>query len=191
MRWRLRRRDRAVPSHRAVREEAQRIVAGMPLPCPFTLAGLVGNVAAERGREIHLVPVPDRLLGGSSLCGLWLKQEELGLDLIFYPHSTSKWHQEKIILHELAHLWCDDADGVTQQEMAELLGDFPPALIGMLVGRGQAAARRRYGTHTEARAETVADVIQQRAYAQSAQESGDAVLRALSDSLTYPNRTSP
>ncbi|MEV7611821.1 hypothetical protein [Streptomyces sp. NPDC089799] len=163
----------------------------MPLPHPFSLGGLIDNVAAERDRQIHLVPLPDQLLGGSSPCGLWLKQEELRLDLIFYPHSTSKWHQEKIILHELAHLWCDDADGVTREEMAELLGDFPAALIGRLVSRGQAAARRRYGTHTEARAETVADVIQQRAYTHSAQESGDAVLLALSDSLTYPNRTSP
>ncbi|MFE5864312.1 hypothetical protein [Streptomyces virginiae] len=52
----------------------------MPVPDPFSLDGLIANVEAELGRTIHLTPVPDQLLAGSSLCGLWIKQEDPELD---------------------------------------------------------------------------------------------------------------
>ncbi|KAB7839485.1 hypothetical protein [Streptomyces mobaraensis] len=164
----------------------------MPVPDPFSLDGLIVNIEAERGRTIHLIPVPDQLLAGSSLCGLWIKQESGQFDLIFYPQSTSRFHQEKIILHELGHLWCDDADGVTGEEAAELLGAFSQSLIEKLVSSKHAAARRRYGTHREVRAETIADLIHQQAYtAEFVVERDDAVLRSLAESLMYPSRRRP
>ncbi|MER6316469.1 hypothetical protein ABT237_22245 [Streptomyces sp. NPDC001581] len=164
----------------------------MPIPTPFSLAGLIANIEAERGRVIHLVPVPDQLLAGSSLCGLWMKEETGQFDLIFYPKSTSRFHQEKIILHELGHLWCDDADGVTGAEAAELLGDFAPALIERLLMHQRVAARRRYGTHKEVRAEIVADLIHHAAFIpQFHNEPEDPVLRSLAESLTYPTRRRP
>ncbi|MEW1657769.1 MULTISPECIES: hypothetical protein [unclassified Streptomyces] len=188
MRWRWRRQgDGTAIDHRAVRKEARRIVGEMPVPRPFDLDALVANIAAVRGRDIRLVPLPDRLLGSTGLCGLWLKHETLPLDLILHVESTTRFHREKIILHELGHLWCDDADGVTTQVMDEVVGDPSAELVGQLIGRGQAAPRRRFGTRVEARAETVADLIHHIAYTDEFIE--DGALRALDDTLTHPGRS--
>ncbi|MFB7631874.1 hypothetical protein ACFC0M_13125 [Streptomyces sp. NPDC056149] len=170
-----------------MRKEARRIVEEMPVPRPFDLDGLVANIAAARGRSIRLVPLPDRLLGSTGLCGLWLKHETLPLDLILHVESTTRFHREKIILHELGHLWCDDADGVTSQVLDRVAGDPSAELVDRLIGRGQAAARRRYGTREEARAETVADLIHHIAYSDEFIE--DGALRALDDTLTHPGRS--
>ncbi|MFK0047833.1 hypothetical protein ACIQU4_27865 [Streptomyces sp. NPDC090741] len=162
----------------------------MPLPEPFSLAALIENMEKARGRHIRLVPIPDHLLGATSLCGLWLKNQSLPVDLILYVDSTTAFHREAIILHELTHLWCDDAEGATNEDVTELLAGFPPELVKRLVGSGQAAARHRYGTRKESRAEMVACLIQQQvhSYRDLADPGDDEVLRALGESLAYPTR---
>ncbi|MFJ7324365.1 hypothetical protein ACIQVO_38825 [Streptomyces sp. NPDC101062] len=159
----------------------------MPIPKPFELNAFIANVATARGRTITLVPIPDRLLAGTSVCGLWLKHDTLPQDLILHLGSTTRFHREKIILHELGHLWCDDAVGVTSEEIDQFTRHFPADLVRQTIEHGRAAGRHRYGTRTEARAETVADLIHDIGHDRNNQIE-DGVLRALDETLTHPRR---
>jgi hypothetical protein len=161
----------------------------MPIPRPFDLETFVSNIEAARGRRIKLLPIPDRFLRSTDICGLWLKHEELPLDLIFHVDSTTSFHRQRIIFHELAHLWCDDAGGVTGVELERLLPDFPPELLMRLLGRGRAMARRRYGTRKELRAELMADLIHKEAF--GAEFIEDDTLRRLDETLTHPVQPAP
>jgi hypothetical protein len=147
---------------RALQREIEDIVASMPIPEPFELDVLIANIAEARGRRIVLMPIPDHLLGASGVCGLWIKHQTEPVDLILHVESTSVYHQQRIILHELVHVWRDDADGVTDSEMDQLLADLPAALVERLIGRGKVAARRRYKTYTEIRTESAAALIHER-----------------------------
>lgn len=176
--------DTPAMSRGAVRREARRIVAQMPLPRPFDLDVFITNIEGIRGRRIHLLGLPDHLLGGTGLCGLWIKHNQLPIDLIFHVSSTTGYHRERIILHELAHLWCGDADGITSEQLDTLLPEFPPELIGRLLGRGQVRARRWYDSPAEVRAEMIADILHDQAHLHDA--GGDDTLRHLADDLTHP-----
>ncbi|MGW5679619.1 hypothetical protein ACWEV4_31845 [Streptomyces sp. NPDC003860] len=170
---------------RALREETERLVVSMPIPEPaFSLTGLVENIERARQRRIHLMAIPDHLLGRTSVCGLWIKHRERPVDLILHARSPSPYHERQIILHELVHLWADDADGVTGEQAGELLGGLPDALVQRLVGSGRVAARRRYDNHRERRAEAAASLIHARALA--VQDITDPTARRLADDLLYP-----
>ncbi|MFF3556222.1 hypothetical protein ACFYXL_22785 [Streptomyces tsukubensis] len=168
---------------RELREETERIVASMPVPDPFTLPELVKNIEHVRRRRIHLLALPDHLLG-TSVCGLWIKHRESPVDLILYAKSPSPWHERQIILHELVHLWADDADGVTGEQMGKLMGGLSEAMLQRLVGTGKVAARRRYDSHREQRTEEAAALIHSRAL--SARTITDPTARRLADDLLYP-----
>ncbi|MFI1890275.1 hypothetical protein [Streptomyces jumonjinensis] len=170
---------------RALREEIERLVASMPVPAPtFSLPGLVSAIEQERQRRIHLMAIPDQLLGRTSVCGLWIKHRDRPVDLILHARSPSPYHERQIILHELVHLWADDADGVTGEQMGDLMGGLPAALVQRLVGTGQVAARRRYDSHRERRTEAAAALLHSRALA--TQDIADPTARRLADDLLYP-----
>ncbi|MFE2938504.1 hypothetical protein ACFXKG_05425 [Streptomyces sp. NPDC059255] len=157
---------------RSVRREARRVVGEMPVTRPFDLDALIAGIGEVRGRTIRLVPIPDRLLGSTSL----------------HLHSTSRFHREKIIFRELGHLWCDDADGIPHEELGHAARDFATELVRQLIGRNQAAGRRRYGTRKEAHAETIADLIH--STAPHHDDAEDGLVRALDQTLTHPRRSS-
>lgn len=177
--------DACAVSHRAIRREARRIVTQMPLPRPFDLDQLIANVEAVRGRRIKLLPLPDRLLGGTDICGLWLRHARLPLDLILHVETTTPYHRQRIILHELAHLWCDDVAGVAPDQLAKLLPGFSEALIVRLASKGQVMARRRYDSHAEIRAEILAGLIHEEGRAYWRTET-DETLRNLDETLSGP-----
>ncbi|MET9142953.1 hypothetical protein [Streptomyces sp. NPDC004042] len=154
----------------------------MPVPQPFTLDGLIVGIEAERGRRIKLVTIPDDLLARTDVCGLWLKLDDVPVDLILYAEGTTDFHRTRIILHELAHLWCDDATEADFEDLVRLLPDFPPATLRHLSERGRVLARHRYDTHTERRAEMLADLLHQEAY--GADHIDDPVLRQLDEDLS-------
>ncbi|MFG2985709.1 hypothetical protein ACGFYQ_31380 [Streptomyces sp. NPDC048258] len=170
--------------HRVARKEARRALREMPLPHPFSTAALISGIEAERGRRVELVSVPDRLLGQSDVCGLWIRPEGLLLDLIFIPESISGYHRQRVLFHELAHLWCDDPKTYPEQAAA-LLPDFSPELLARLAGAGPFMARRRYDTHVEMRAEMIADLLHEEAAAASGRIE-DGTLRGLDDTLSRP-----
>ncbi|MFD3874773.1 hypothetical protein [Streptomyces sp. NPDC058623] len=176
-------RPRSRVGNRAVRREARRAVRSMPLPRPFSLTALVSAIEADRGRRIELVSAPDRLLGQSDVCGLWVHHERLLLDLIFIPESISGYHRQRVVFHELAHLWCDDP--TTQPgQAAALLPELSPELTTRLTEAGPFMARHRYDTHVERRAEMIADLLHEEAFASDRIE--DGTLRGLDDTLSHP-----
>ncbi|MER6218762.1 hypothetical protein ABT213_32610 [Streptomyces sp. NPDC001674] len=173
---------------RAARKEARRAVQEMPLPRPFTMASLIAAIEAERGRRIELVAVPDHLLGHSDVCGLWVRHERIPADLIFIPESISGYHRQRVLFHELAHLWCDDPK-MYREQAGTLLPGFSPQLLERLANEGPFMARHRYDTHTEVRAEMIADLLHEQAFASAHVE--DGMLRGLDDTLSRPPFSRP
>ncbi|CAL9361541.1 hypothetical protein SUDANB105_00676 [Streptomyces sp. enrichment culture] len=156
----------------------------MPIPRPFSLDGLVANIEAARGRKIKLVAIPDHLLANTDVCGLWLRLEDVPVDMILYVGGTTSFHRLRIILHELAHMWCDDETEASYEELAKLLPDFPPNVLYRLTRRGRVMARHRYDSHSEMRAEMLADLLHHEAYAIDYIE--DTTLRHLDNDLSRP-----
>ncbi|MFD8613849.1 hypothetical protein [Streptomyces sp. NPDC059631] len=169
---------------RALRRECREWLVQMPLPRPFSLDRLVANIEAERGRRITLVAIPNHLLASTSVCGLWLRLDDAPVDLILYAGGTSGFHRTRIILHELAHLWCDDATEADFDDLCRLLPDFPPAELRRLSRRGRVLARHRYDSPVEMRAEMLADLLHHEAY--STDYIDDPVLRSLDEDLSRP-----
>lgn len=91
MRWH--RRDPMAPG--ALRRECRRILREMPVPDPFTVAGFIKNIEAERGREIRLVELPADVPGQTGACGLWVKHRQRPLDLILHVQGTTKFHRKR------------------------------------------------------------------------------------------------
>ncbi|MFE9407362.1 hypothetical protein ACFYN0_00955 [Streptomyces sp. NPDC006704] len=174
-----------VVSRRTLRQECQELLAQMPVPRPFTLEGLIAGIEAERGRRIKLVAIPDYLLANTNVCGLWLQLDNAPVDLILYVEGTTAFHRQRIILHEIAHLWCDDVTDFSFEQLARLLPDIPPNVLRRLTKRGRVMARHRYDTPVERRAEMLADLLHHEAYATEYIE--DATLRYLDEDLSRLN----
>ncbi|MER6383427.1 hypothetical protein [Streptomyces sp. NPDC001250] len=153
----------------------------MPLPEPFDLDQLVRNMEQARGRRIVMKPLPDRIVGVTGICGLYVRHDTRPLDLIFYVNSGSPWHERQVKLHELVHLWAEDSTGVIGTD--ELLTNFSPERAEQLVAEGRAAARRRYETRVEQRAEDAAALINRMAQTQHAID--DPTTRSLAQDFTY------
>ncbi|MGW0867000.1 hypothetical protein [Streptomyces sp. FR1] len=132
-------------------------MASMPIPDPFDLDQLIANIEAARGRRIVIKALPDRIAAATGICGLWVKHDTRPVDLLLHARGGSPWHERQIWLHELVHLWADDATGVVGTD--ELLSDFSPERIEKLVAGGQVAARRRYETGIEKRTEDAAAML--------------------------------
>ncbi|MFD7013971.1 hypothetical protein [Streptomyces sp. NPDC059928] len=159
----------------------------MPVPRPFTLDGLIAGIEAERGRRIKLVAIPDYLLANTDVCGLWVQLDDAPVDLILYVEGTTAFHRQRIILHELAHLWCDDVTEVGFEHLVRLVPDLPPNILHRLTKRGRVMARHRYDTPVERRAEMLADLLHHEAYDTDYIE--DPVLRHLDEDLSRLNFT--
>jgi len=91
-----------------------------------------GQSPRERGRPIRLSPMPD---GGDSPCGVWLSTTDA--DWVFHQVTTSRLHQEHIILHELAHMIFDHKTvrDRAEEPQAQLLPDLDPRVIATVLGR--------------------------------------------------------
>lgn len=73
----------------------------LPIPVPWDLDVFIANLAAQRGRPIHLIPTDTAALAGSP-CGLWLTREHD--DLILHEVGTSSYHVAQIVSHEVGHM---------------------------------------------------------------------------------------
>ncbi|MEW1599365.1 hypothetical protein [Streptomyces sp. NPDC093808] len=99
--------------------------------------------------------------------------------------GTTAFHRMRIILHELAHLWCDDVSEAGAEQLVRLLPDCPPDLLDRLTQRSRVMARHRYDSPVERRAEMLADLLHHEAYNTDYIE--DPVLRHLDEDLSRLN----
>lgn len=77
------------------------IARELPLPVPWDRGQFIDSLAELRGRPITLIPTDTASLAGSP-CGLWLAREHD--DLIIHEASTSEYHIDQIVCHEIGHM---------------------------------------------------------------------------------------
>ncbi|MBU2666325.1 hypothetical protein KOI35_22745 [Actinoplanes bogorensis] len=130
----------------------RRIVDSLPIPAPFDPARFVDALARRRGRPVELVPMP----GGMKQCGALVATDRA--DYLFYAASTTRLHQEHILLHEVGHLLCGHTDDRTLTALpAMLLPNLSDDLVRRVLGRSD------YSVAQEQEAELIASMIAQRA----------------------------
>lgn len=125
------------------------VLAGLDqhVPVPWSIDGLVANLAAARGRPIRLVDW-DFPGTANAASGLWIPTDEA--DYIFYDRRATVRGREQIVGHELGHLLL---------EHIPRLADAPPGLLEALAPSVSPELARRfllrsgYGTREEAAAE--------------------------------------
>lgn len=136
-----------------LRRRCQTLLDGLHLPRPFSVGALCSQLAEERGRPLHLHPMPARS-AGEGACGLWLATATD--DHIFFEQHTAPLHQEHIVLHEIGHLLFDHkaydtaAAGVA---LGSLFRTVNPDLIRRMLGR------TNYSSRQEQEAEMLASLI--------------------------------
>ncbi|RDH75375.1 hypothetical protein DVS77_27120 [Mycolicibacterium moriokaense] len=112
----------------------------LPIPVPWDLDVFIANLAAQRGRPIHLIPTDTAALAGSP-CGLWLTREHD--DLILHEVGTSAYHVAQIVAHEVGHMVLGHgrnrafgADRDREVEMCrQVMPDIDPAAVHAVLGR--------------------------------------------------------
>lgn len=144
-------RTRRLPWQTAPPAVQAAISVGLGLvPDSGDLEGLVGAVAARRGRTLRLQPYP---LGIDQPSGLWIMTARG--DCIVYDSHASTQQAEAIVCHELAHMLLNHEPAATKSaefsKVAEIVLD-PKVAARFLTRHG-------YTEEAEAAAESVATYL--------------------------------
>ena len=170
-------------SMRRLRRTCEQKLADLPLPDPFSIAGLVANIEAVRGRTIELIPIDDRGTDLRTACGLRVKTETHSY--ILFRRRPTQNQTDHVKLHELVHEWFDHGSSLTAEELQRYV---PPALHASLAERlgrgGIVQARARYDTLEEQEAELSASLIKRMVRRQLPQ--GDDMVSLLEATLSHP-----
>ncbi|MGW6876989.1 hypothetical protein ACWGHA_32190 [Streptomyces xanthophaeus] len=145
------------------------ILKDLDIPHPLDVERLSASISEQRGRPLHLLPLPEAVGAEAGVCGLWLGLGDA--DIVFYEAATSRVHQTHIILHELAHMLLDhgrlgvddDSSGSTSEDgggsglalLAGLFPDLDPSMVNRMLARG----RTDYSAVEEQQAELLATLI--------------------------------
>jgi hypothetical protein len=166
-----------------LRKYCEEQLADLPLPAPFTVAGLAKNMEDARGRSIVLVPVEEEGADLSTACGLRVKGD--GFTLILYRPRPTPHQTDHNILHELMHEWFDHGTTLNVDEMERYV---PPVLRRNLVERFGTdvliQARARYATPEEREAELSASLLKR--IVRSQLVTGDDMVSLIEASLSHP-----
>ncbi len=145
-----------------LRRRCEERVVGIELPRPFDIDAFCAQVAAHRKRPIRVCPLP-ATAGADSPCGAWLQTATT--DWVFVEQSTSRFHRDHIVLHELAHMLCGhDGTGPLDEALVTALAPEAVGAIRHMLGRTS------YTTREEQEAEMTARVILARAHAESSHD---------------------
>ena len=74
---------------------------GLEIPQPFSLEAFAAAAAADRGRPLHVLPLPG-LDGTDGLSGAWAATD--CADYVLIDAASSGWHRNLIGLHEIGHV---------------------------------------------------------------------------------------
>ncbi|MFD7099542.1 hypothetical protein [Streptomyces xanthophaeus] len=147
------------------------ILKDLDIPHPLDVERLCASISEQRGRPLHLLPLPEAVGAEAGVCGLWLGLGDA--DIVFYEAATSRVHQTHIILHELAHMLLDhgrlgvddddDGSGSGSEDgggsglalLAGLFPDLDPSMVNRMLARG----RTDYSAVEEQQAELLATLI--------------------------------
>ncbi|MGW5276158.1 toxin [Streptomyces sp. NPDC004044] len=177
-------------SLRALRKECEAGLADLPIPAPFSVAGLVTNMEAARGRTIVLHEMPDRLARVNAACGLRLASGRTSF--VLYRRRPTAYQTQHVILHELCHEWFDHGTSLDAEQLQRLVPVFDTSLISRVLdsgvadalraGGGTVQARAQYDTHDERVAEFGASLIPRMAR----DVTSDDMMGRLANSLSRP-----
>ncbi|WP_406428595.1 toxin [Streptomyces sp. NBC_01589] len=177
-------------SLRPLRKECEAGLADLPIPAPFSVAGLVTNMEAARGRTIVLHEMPDRLARVNAACGLRLASGRTSF--VLYRRRPTAYQTQHVILHELCHEWFDHGTSLDAEQLQRLLPVFDTSLISRVLdsgvadalraGDGTVQARAQYDTHDERVAEFGASLIPRMAR----DVTSDDMMGRLANSLSRP-----
>ncbi|MGW9129412.1 toxin [Streptomyces sp. NPDC055681] len=177
-------------SLRALRKECEAGLADLPIPAPFSVAGLVTNMEAARGRTIVLHEMPDRLARVNAACGLRLASGRTSF--VLYRRRPTAYQTQHVILHELCHEWFDHGTSLDAEQLQRLLPVFDTSLISRVLdsgvadalraGDGTVQARAQYDSHDERVAEFGASLIPRMAR----DVTSDDMMGRLANSLSRP-----
>jgi hypothetical protein len=176
-----------MPVPRGLRKEVERILAGLPIPEPFTVDGLRATLERTRERKIVMRELPGTL-GRDAPCGLWFAMPSV--DVIFSEANTSPYHRDQIQLHELGHLVFGHRQFLTAEQIAPLLPDLMPEYVARHMDRAKAGSiprpmgRTSYNTREESQAELFGRTLNR--LLDPDQQYEDSTTRRLFDSLTAP-----
>lgn len=147
------------------------------LPVPFDLDAFCASVAAQRGRPLYVVPMPDTANADRPF-GAWLRFEEA--DVIYYESATSPVHRTHIVFHEIAHMLCGHR--AEDAPLAALFPDIAPHVLGAMFRHG-------YSTEAEHEAELLAALMLDQVERASETFLDSPADRRLHDVLLHPVRT--
>lgn len=110
----------------------------LPIPTPWDLGGFISRLEEQRRRPIRVEPYPVEAKPREHLCGMWIRSEEA--DFIFYEPSTSQYHRQQIILHEIGHIVLQHhaptpSATTSSATMAQWMPDIDPATLIHVLGR--------------------------------------------------------
>ncbi|MFE3881912.1 hypothetical protein ACFXPQ_03150 [Streptomyces lydicus] len=156
-------------------QRCQSALDQLSLPRPFTVDALCQELSAQRGRPLHLHPLPEQA-ARNSICGMWLATKTD--DHIFFEKRTSRVHQEHIVLHEIGHMLFDHrGTDLGHGEVPQVLfPDLNPQMVQQVLGRAS------YTNRQEQEAEMLASLLRIRA-SQSAGRAPHGVLGRLEAAL--------
>jgi hypothetical protein len=165
---------------RHLRLGCQILLDGLALPDVFGIQALVDMIAARRGRDIALLPLP---VPASDTCpyGIWVAGQDR--DYIIYEQATSPLHRDLIILHECSHILLGHSPGNLADSAA--LAQALPRLTRTAMSH--ILTRAGYGAEEEQRAEMLACLLLQRTHGSGGGVPGD-LLGRIDDALAHPLR---
>ena len=110
------------------------LVSSLPIPTPWNLSEFVDTVAAHRGKPIQVIARAG-LSDVNLPCGLWIGRAND--DIIVFDDTTSTYHAEQIVLHELGHVLLDHggAGDTLARQIQRLLPDIDPGAVQRVLGR--------------------------------------------------------
>jgi hypothetical protein len=137
--------------------DAKRVIGlmrSLSVPTPWDLAEFLDQVALGRNRPIRLLPYPGLSALGQP-CGMWIGRDTD--DILVFDTTTSGYHTEQIILHELGHVLlehgCQRPARPVLATIRQLVPDVEPGTVSRVL------ARSAFDDATESEAELFASLI--------------------------------
>lgn len=121
------------------------VVEGLQLPFDWTIEEFVEAVTEVRGRPIVLAPMPDVVVAGRRVCGLWFARATD--DLVLHRVSADQDHQKQIIAHEVSHILLEHAEDASLDPvpLATALSGIDPSTMEL----GTAVRARGFSDYHE------------------------------------------